>query len=373
MRRRFPIVGHDHPPVCVPLRAGRAVRRGLQVAACAVMTLVSGCGRSPTGPTPPTYLPPTLTCPADVQATSLPGQPTVVAYTTPTAVNGAPPVTVSCAPGSGSTFDLGTSQVACTATDAQSRSASCSFTVTVAEVPQVEKVKFLAFGDSVTEGTISSPCPASEAFDTLWMRLAVVAPESYPYKLQSLLAERYASQTVTVVNEGFAGKKATKDLQRLRDVLSADVPEVLLLLHGFNDLLAAGRQDTFDRDIPAIAGALEDMVKAGHAEHAEVLLATMPALNEAGCRGQAAPGVTRMNDAIRRVAADEGAVLVDLYEGLGASPAGVIGIDGLHPTEEGYTKMAQVWFDAIRREFERPSATGAAGPVIVVTPNDRIR
>ena len=66
-------------------------------------------------------------------------------------------------------------------------------------------------------------------------------------------------------------------------------------------------------------------------------------------------------------------MLVDLYAGLGGSPAGVIGIDGLHPTEEGYTKMAQVWFDAIQREFERPSATGTGGPVLFAPPADRIR
>jgi lysophospholipase L1-like esterase len=335
------------------------------------MTLVSGCG-SPTGPTPPTYPPPTLTCPADVQATWLPGQPTVVTYTTPTAVNGAPPVTVSCAPGSGSTFDLGTSQVACTATDAQSRAASCTFNVTVAEVPQVEKVKFLAFGDSVTEGTISSPCPAIDGFDTLWMRMAVVKPESYPYKLQGLLAARYASQTITVDNEGKAGERVTPALERLPGVLDAATPEVLLLLDGFNDLLAAGRQGTFDAAIPHIAGVLEDMVKVGHSKHVTVLVATMPAMDPSGCRGQGAPGVTEMNDAIRRLAADEGAVLVDLYSGLGGSPAGVIGIDGLHPTEEGYTKMAQVWFDAIQREFERPSATGTTGPVLYVPPAGRI-
>jgi lysophospholipase L1-like esterase len=371
MRRRLSIVGHVLAPGRGSLQGRWTVRRALRAAACAFLTLAAACGGPPDGPTP--FPPPSLSCPADVRAEALPGQPATVTYATPAATNGAPPVTVSCVPGSGSTFNLGTSQVACTATDAQARTATCSFNVTVVEAPQIEKVKFLAFGDSVTEGTISSPCPTSESLDTLWMKMAVVAPQSYPYKLQAQLAARYTSQTVTVVNEGFAGRRATRDIDRLRAVLAANSPEVLLLLHGFNDLLAAGRQGTFDRDIPLIAGALEDMVRIGRAQNVSVLLATMPALDPSGCRGQAAAGVERLNGAIRVVAADDGAVLVDLYPGLGGSPAGVIGIDGLHPTEEGYTKMAQVWFDAIQREFERPSMTGSAGPVLVVPPADRIR
>jgi lysophospholipase L1-like esterase len=372
MLRRFPIVGHDLARVRESSPASRVGRAGLQVVACMVMTLIAGCGGSPSGPSPPP--PPSLTCPADItQVQSGPGQPTVVTYTTPTAANGAPPVTVSCVPGSGSAFDLGSTDVACTATDALSRTATCSFEVTVTEVPQVEKVKFLAFGDSVTEGTISSPCPAVEGVDTLWMKMAVVKPESYPYKLQQLLAARYTSQTVTVVNEGRAGERVASGTERLPGILDSAEPEVLLLLHGFNDLLAAGRRDTFGSEIPRIAGELEDMVKIGRSHKATVLLATMPAMDASGCRGQGAPGVLEMNDAVRRVAADEGAALVDLYQGLGGSPAGVIGIDGLHPTEEGYTKMAQVWFDAIRREFERPSTTGAAAPVLLVPPADRIR
>lgn len=372
MRRRIPIVGHDLSRARESSPTGRVARAGLRAFACAVMALTAGCGGSPSGPSPPP--PPTLTCPADIsQAQSAPGQPTIVTYTPPTAANGAPPVTVSCAPGSGSAFGLGSTEVACTATDALSRSATCAFTVTVTEVPQVEKVEFLAFGDSVTEGTISSPCPAVEGVDTLWMKMAVVKPESYPYKLQQLLADRYTSQTITVVNEGRAGEKVAAGTDRLPRLLDSAEPEVLLLLHGFNDLLSAGRRDTFESEIPRIAGELEDMVKIGRSQKVTVLLATMPAMDASGCRGAGAPGVLQMNDAIRRVAADEGAVLVDLYQGLGASPAGVIGIDGLHPTEEGYTKMAQVWFDAIRREFERPSATGAAAPILLVPPFDRIR
>jgi lysophospholipase L1-like esterase len=348
------------------------IRTAAQVAICAALPPLAACGGSPTGPTPPTYLPPSLTCPADIQATAVAGQSTTVTYATPTATNGAPPVTVSCAPGSGSSFAIGSSQVACTATDAQSRSASCSFKVTVTEVPQIEKITFVAFGDSVTEGQISEPCRAWLPIEEQWHLLEVVPAESYPTKLQALLSARYTSQTITVANEGKGGEKVAAGASRLGGVLDARRPEVLLLLHGFNDLRAAGDRGTFDDEIPRIAGELEDMMSAARARDVLVLAATMPAMDASGCRGQGAPGVTRMNDAIRRVAADEDAVVVDLYGGLGASPLGVIGIDGLHPTAEGYTKIAQVWFEAIRRELEQPSTTGTAVPVLT-PPSDRIR
>jgi lysophospholipase L1-like esterase len=344
----------------------------LQAAAIAGMSLLPACGGSPSQPSPPTPPAPTLTCPADVQALSHDGQPVAVTYTVPTAVNGTTPVTVACAPASGASFNLGANTVTCTATDAAARTASCTFGVTVARVPVIQRVKFLAFGDSVTEGTISSPCSTSNLEeDVLWMKLAVVEPQSYPYKLQAMLASRYVDQTIVVTNEGKAGEKATDALSRLKRVLDSVEPEVLLLLEGFNDMLAAGKADDFGAVIPEVAGALEEMVKAGRSHKASVLLATLPAGNPTGCRGAGAPGFPALNDRIRRVAADEGATLVDLYNGLGRSPEGVIGIDGLHPTEDGYTKVAQVWFDAIKARFEQPSPTSAGSPVLVMPPQDR--
>jgi hypothetical protein len=64
-----------------------------------------------------------------VEATGSSGE--VVTWTDPTATSSEPPVTVSCSPASGSTFSLGTTQVTCTATDAQNDTNSVSFNVTV--------------------------------------------------------------------------------------------------------------------------------------------------------------------------------------------------------------------------------------------------
>jgi len=58
----------------------------------------------------------------------------IVTYALPTAVDGAgAPLAVSCAPASGTQFDLGSTPVSCTATDAGGRTASMHFRVVVAD------------------------------------------------------------------------------------------------------------------------------------------------------------------------------------------------------------------------------------------------
>jgi HYR domain len=69
--------------------------------------------------------------PSDVETTTT-GASTVVTWTNPTATDDVDPApTVGCAPPSGSAFDLGTTTVTCTATDATGNSSSATFNVTV--------------------------------------------------------------------------------------------------------------------------------------------------------------------------------------------------------------------------------------------------
>lgn len=76
--------------------------------------------------------PPTITCPASIVVTAPLGQSsTPVNYPTPTAVDNCSLSAVACSPPSGSSFPLGTTTVACSATDPSNNAASCSFTVTV--------------------------------------------------------------------------------------------------------------------------------------------------------------------------------------------------------------------------------------------------
>jgi lysophospholipase L1-like esterase len=322
--------------------------------------LLPACGGSPTQPDPPS---PTLTCPADIQAVARQGQSPAVTFETPTATGGVAPVVTACTPASGTAFPLGSTRVICTATDSRGRSGTCGFSVTVSAAPELSSIRFVAFGDSITQGT-TSPDPT-----TLLLSLT----ESYPYKLQALLSARYIDQTITVLNRGKAGEFAYRSgMTRLPGVLDADKPQVLLLLHGANDLLAAGSTGMFNAAIDRIITALESMIKTARARNVRIMLATFPPQNPAGSRGKGAEAVPTLNAEIAALAAEEGIVLVDLYAGLGGTPTGSVGIDGLHPTDTGYTKIANLWFEAIRKTYERgpvTANTGGSGPRLAIDPD----
>ena len=53
---------------------------------------------------------------------------------------------------------------------------------------------------------------------------------------------------------------------------------------------------------------------------------------------------------MRAIASQEGAVLVDFYAAMLPDVFRYIGVDGLHPNEAGYAKMAELFFQAIQAE-----------------------
>lgn len=109
--------------------AGRMVRFGGVAALLAWLAILANCGGGPTSPDPVVSL--AVACPAPVQVSSFDGNPVAVSYTTPSAVGGTAPTTVSCTPASGSAFPLGATNVTCAARDSAGRSTSCVFAVTV--------------------------------------------------------------------------------------------------------------------------------------------------------------------------------------------------------------------------------------------------
>jgi hypothetical protein len=98
--------------------------------------------------------PPAILCPDDVSATAAPGQSSAtVTYPNPAATDNCPGVTTACSPPSGSSFPLGTTTVACTATDTSNNQANCTFTVTVSGSLLVNADSFLRDGaDNTNEG-----------------------------------------------------------------------------------------------------------------------------------------------------------------------------------------------------------------------------
>jgi lysophospholipase L1-like esterase len=293
---------------------------------------------------------PTIACPTAVTRESLDGLPLNVSFDVPVAVGGSGTVTVTCAPVPGALFGVGSTPVTCTAIDAARRTGTCSFVVTVVR-PRLTATRFLAFGDSITEGKISLGPTVLLAFDV----------NSYPFKLERLLAARYQSQTIQVLNDGLGGEKTADasstsagGLVRLPASLTANRPDVLLLMEGTNDLL------DLEPGAAAARAALQDMIRLAKDRAVRVLLATIPPQRAGGLRNRdrVAALIPSFNESLRQLAAQEGVTLVDVYNAL-KDRLDLIGVDDLHPTAQGYDVIAQTWFDAIKMTLEERATLAA--------------
>jgi acyl-CoA thioesterase-1 len=266
------------------------------------------------------------------------GRSATVSYPAPTVTGGAAPVSVVCTPPSGSSFPTGNNTTTCTATDAMQRTDRCTFTVSVQAVPLLGATRFVAFGDSITEGKLAD---------------GNTTPTPYPAGLRQLLASRYTTQTFTVFGEGGGGETTSGGVQRLPGVLTADNPEVLLLFEGVNDL-PFGNSAT----ISAMVNNLQTMIQQARGRNVQVMLATLLPEIEGAQRAGAAPLIVPANDQIRALASSQGVPLVDLYQAFRGQESTLLGFDGLHPSPQGYQVITQTFFDAVRGRFEvAPTST----------------
>lgn len=315
-------------------------------------TTAVACGDdapTPTAPTTPTIQPFALQCPGDVLGQSTSGAPISIQVPAATTTGGVQPVTVSCSP-AGAPFPVGSTRVTCGATDARGSTASCSFNVNVAP-PPLGRTTFLAFGDSMTAGEITVPVGTALGIDGFPnFRQVVVPTESYPTKLLTLMRTRYFTQAsqFVVTNAGLPREWAADGARRLPGVLTSTNPQVMLLLAGANDIEA----------VPTSAGVstglngLLTMVRTARQRGVAVFVGTLPPVRPGGRLSLPPNLVQAFNDGIRAGAAPEGAVLVDLHAAMAANVTTFIGIDGLHPTEAGYQRMAETFFTAIRTSYE---------------------
>lgn len=254
-------------------------------------------------------------------------------------------MTSGCFPASGSSFPVGATSLLCTATDSKQRTDSCRFTVTVTQppppAPRISVTRFVAFGDSITEGlfpfSISNP------------------PGSYPFVLEGLLRARYTGQasSIIVLDEGFGGEKVAAGLARFGTTMNLDAPVgAVLLVQGVNDLNNAGAAGNAAAAIPDVVNGLQSMVREARSRGIPIFVGTLLPQRPGGPKAGSVSAIVPANDQIRAMAAREGAVLVDLYQAFGGVPDPWIGTDGLHPSKAGLEKIAQTFYDAIRARFE---------------------
>jgi lysophospholipase L1-like esterase len=165
----------------------------------------------------------------------------------------------------------------------------------------------LAFGDSLTHGS------------------GARAEASYPAVLQELIGRR-------VVRAGVPGEVTARGLARLPGVLRDSAPDLVVLIHGGNDLLQRrSREDT--------RANLRAMVRLARERGVSVVLIGVPNL------GLILGRSAGLYDAL----AEE----LDLpYDGA-ALPAilqqASLKSDTIHPNAQGYRKLAEAVADLLRR------------------------
>ena len=210
--------------------------------------------------------------------------------------------------------------------------------------PRLSRTKFLAFGDSFTAGEVTNP---AGAVPSGIHKLILVPTASYPSVLQSQLRSTYAAQSgsISVVNSGEASERILDGNQRFPGVFDANRPEVVLLMEGANGLPQVG---------PDIStGVMRLMVQTAKNGGARVFVGSM--IPQVAGRPRATTPVSDLvayNNTLQIMSTQEGVTYVDVYNPMLPDAATLIGSDGLHPSEAGYRKIAELFFAAIRTALE---------------------
>lgn len=212
------------------------------------------------------------------------------------------------------------------------------------KTPRISRARFLAFGDSFTAGEVTNPVAASPS---LIGKLVVVAAASYPSQLQTQLRTTYLSQAASIVvtNSGEPSERILDGVNRFPGVFDMHRPEVVLLMEGANGLAQVG---------PDIStGVMRIMVQYAKSNGARVFVGSM--LPQVAGRPRGTTPVSELlayNATLQIMSTQESISYVDLYNPMLAEAPALIGSDGLHPTESGYRRIADVFFTAIKTALE---------------------
>jgi lysophospholipase L1-like esterase len=196
---------------------------------------------------------------------------------------------------------------------------------------------YMGFGDSITVGEGSSD------------------DAGYRDRLEAKLRQRLGE--ATVINQGIAGTRSNSGAQRIHQALPAERPAYTLILYGTNDWNQSECKNAF----PCFTiDSLRSIVRAVRGAQSLPLLATIPPCNlgfDVRCPAERQEFIHKMDELIRPMAREEGAVLVDIEAAfLAQTPLSALFVDHIHPNDAGYEIIASEFFAAITE----PAATAAS-------------
>ncbi len=180
-------------------------------------------------------------------------------------------------------------------------------------------------------------------------RQVVVPSAAYPTILAKLLQARYTAQadSIVVANYGFGGEKASNARTRFIAALNIVRPDAVLLMEGTNDI-GLGENGAAS----GAASEIRNMAAEARLRGMRVFIATVAPGRPGGTKTIPDFFLVDYANRMRAVAASEGAVMVDIYQALKTDVFRYIGVDGVHPNEVGYDRIAQEFFNAIQATLE---------------------
>lgn len=214
-----------------------------------------------------------------------------------------------------------------------------------ARAVRISRTRFLAFGDSITAGEVTQPVAASSGIG----KLVLVPTASYPSVLQGRLTAAYSAQvsSISVSNQGQSNEFLLEGVPRFDQVFPSSRAEVVLLQEGLNGLNFVGPDTS--------TGLMRIMVQQAKNGNAKVYVGSMIPTVPGRPRSTVSPAaLVAYNNVLQIMCTQEGVTYVDLYGGMLADADSLIGSDGLHPTEVGYRRIADLFFAAIQRELQEP-------------------
>ena len=179
-----------------------------------------------------------------------------------------------------------------------------------------------------------------------------ITAQAYPHFLQQLFnAQAIRAKVLNYGRSGFTSGEYLRFLQSGRDRLASEKPDFILLELGTNDVRAdldftpAGIFQANMKQIIAIFRAFRSRT----GKSPEILLATIPPVPKETPFPFTADSVLRVegeiNPAIKSISDEERLPLVDNYALFSKEPNLLAGV---HPSREGYRRLARHWFDALK-------------------------
>jgi acyl-CoA thioesterase-1 len=180
-----------------------------------------------------------------------------------------------------------------------------------------EKVVYVAFGDSITEG--------------------YGVGEGWPEKLVKELEKKYKPARVELTNEGRAGDTIEDGFFRLENDVIARNPDLVTINFGINDTFTGVNLVTFEKILNDIIGAIKTRLEC------DVIVISSEILEDEGADKQ----VRRYYDKLQKVSREQHVAFVDIHrvwhqklrEGVQLLSLLIPGLD--HPNEEGYKIFAK--------------------------------